>query len=208
MLFIFGIRMARIGRYFDRDHICYHCNASDREVLVYRSYFHFCLIPVFPAGSKRWEMRCRNCGDETVLESVVETYQGKVRTPVYLYSAIILFAGLAISWFFWNQNTQRQKMEWVTHPASGDVYTMTREENHQAIFSFLKIIAVNGDSLTVLHNHWDYGEFVSRLTADDYFVKEDTVWMKQKDLRRMLDKDEIYSIDRNYGEGSGFNRIK
>jgi hypothetical protein len=115
---------------------------------------------------------------------------------------------VALSWFYWNKNTQKQKMEWVTNPAAGDVYTMTREENHEAVFSFLKIIAVNGDSVTVLHNHWDYGQFVSRLTADDYFVKEDTVWMRKKDLRRMLDKDEIYSVDRDYGEGSGFNRIK
>jgi hypothetical protein len=208
MLFIFGIREARIARYLDRVHICYPCRTSDREVLVFRPYFHFCLLPVFPVGSKRWEMRCQNCGDETILESVVKEYQGKVRTPFYLFSALILCALVVIFWFCWNKNTQKRKIDYVTHPAAGDVYTMTREENNETIYSFLKIVAVHADSVTVLHNHWDYGEFVSNLTAEDYFVKEDTVWLVKKDLLKMLGKGEIYSVDRGYGQGSSFNRLK
>lgn len=208
MLFIFGIRVARIGKYMDREHICYPCRASDREVEVFRPYFHFCLIPVFPAGAKRWKMRCLNCGDETVLESVVEQYQGKARTPLYFYSACILFAGLTVFWFYWNKNMQRQKMEYVTRPAAGDVYTLTSADDHETVYSFLKIVSVHADSVATLHNHWDYGGFVSRLTPDDYFVKEDTVWVMKRDLEKMLEKGAIYSVDRDYGPGSSFNQVK
>ena len=50
MLFIFGIRRIRIGRFIDTEYLCYPCRSYDHEVNVYRSYFHFCFIPVFPVG--------------------------------------------------------------------------------------------------------------------------------------------------------------
>jgi hypothetical protein len=208
MLFIFGIKFARICRYSDRDHICYPCSAFDREVRVFRPYFHFCLIPVFPTGPKQWEMRCKNCGDETVLESVVREYEGRARTPFYLYSAIILFAAVSLYWVYWNKNAQSKKRDLVSRPAAGDVYTIEEKGNNETDYSFLKIVSVAGDSLGVLHNHLDYGEFVGHLTADDYFEKNDTMRMVKKDLSKMLDRGEIYSVDRGYGEGSSFNSIK
>jgi len=34
------------------------------------------------------------------------------------------------------------------------------------------------------------------------------VGKRKKELREMLEKDEIYSVKRNYGDRSDFNRIK
>jgi hypothetical protein len=208
MLFLFGIRVARIGRYRDRTHICYPCKAFDRDVQVLRSYFHFCLIPVFPTGAKQWGMRCRNCGDETLLENVKKEFEAKARTPFYLYSAIYLFIAIAGYWFYWNKNTQIRKMEFVTRPAAGDVYTMAKKGNDEATYCFLKIISVRGDSVTLIRNQWDYGQFVSGLKADDYFGKGDSVRLAKKELGRMAEEGEIYSVERGYGEGSSFNRVK
>jgi|SRR5450432_122341 len=207
MLFIFGKREARIGKYIDREHICYPCKAFDRQVQVYRPYFHFCLIPVFPIGPKEWVMQCRHCGDETVLESVVKEYDSRTKTPAYLYSAFILFAGLAIFWFYWNKNTLKHTTEYVGNPVIGDVYTV-RDGKNKETYSFLRITAVNGDTVLALHNTLDYGDFVSGLTKDDYFVKDDTMVFRRKELKGMLDNGEIYSVERGYGDGSDFNRIK
>lgn len=104
MLFIFGIRAARIGKYTDNDHICYPCKAFEREIRVYQSYFHFCFIPVFPVSRKRLEIRCGNCGDETRTESIIRKYEKSAKTPFYLYSLLIFFACLGVFWFFWNRN--------------------------------------------------------------------------------------------------------
>ncbi|MFI5192650.1 MAG: zinc-ribbon domain-containing protein [Chitinophagales bacterium] len=72
MLVIFGNRTIRTGKFIDNDQICYHCQAYDREVKVYRAYFHFCFIPVFPIGRKRMEMHCRNCGDQLKKDRVLK----------------------------------------------------------------------------------------------------------------------------------------
>ena len=208
MIFIFGIRVATLGKFRDRDHICYRCQSFDREVLVSRPYFHFCLIPVFPTGPKKIEMHCRKCGDETRLDSVVEQYEGKIRSSLYLYSAWILVAGFALFWVYWNKNNQKYKSSVVENPKPGDVFTIRREKNNETTYHFLKMAKINGDTLSMLHNDLDYGSFVSSLARDDYFLKDDTVEMTRKELKNMLRDDEIYSVDRDYGDGSGFNRVR
>ncbi len=208
MLFIFGIRNARIGQYKDTDHLCYPCKAYDREIQVYRSYFHFCLIPVFPVGAKKFEIRCCNCGDETKTESILKEYNQKTKTPLYFYSAWVLFACIAIFWFYWNKSTQKHTMELVANPAMGDVYTIKQKKNDETSYYFLKIAGIAGDSVLAIHNHFDYGDFVNSLSGDDYFVKDDTLLFKRKNLANMLERDEIFSVSRDYSDGDGFNRIR
>jgi hypothetical protein len=208
MLFIFGIRNVRIARYIDHDHICYPCKSYDREVQVYRSYFHFCFIPVFPVGRNKFEIRCRNCGDETNTESLIKKYGATTKTPLYLYSAWILFVSIAAFWFYWNKATQKNKIEMVGNPMTGDVYTIRQEKNDETTYYFLRIIQAKGDSILAIHNDLYYGGFVSRLAKDDYFVKDDTVIYKKKKLIEMLETDEIYSVSRNYAEDASFNRIQ
>lgn len=196
MLFIFGRRVARIGRYIDNDHICYPCKAFEREIHVYRPYFHFCFIPVFPIGGRQFEIRCRNCGDETRSETLVKKYEKSAKTPFYLYSALILSVGLAIFWFYWNRNNQKHKIEYIGNPMVGDVYTITEEKNTGTTYSFLRLAEIRGDTVMAFHSNLEYSGFVSSLAEDDYFVKDDTVIFKRKELREMLEKGEIYSVKR------------
>jgi hypothetical protein len=208
MLFIWGIRFARIGRFIDKDHICYPCKASDREIRVYRRYFHFCYIPVFPLGRNQVDMHCRNCGDETRLEKIVKQYDAHNRTPFYLYSAIILFVLITAGWFYWNSINQKHKAEYVANPAIGDVYTVNEEKNTGKVYYFLKIIARNGDSVTALHSDLDYYGLVNGLSVDDYFVKADTLVFTKKMLGEMLESDEINTVRRDYGDREDFSRIR
>jgi hypothetical protein len=208
MLFIFGIRNVRIGRFKDHDHICYPCKAYDREIQVFRSYFHFCLIPVFPVGARKFEIRCCNCGDETMSENIIREFDKKAKTPLYFYSAWPLLAGIVLFWFYWNKHNQKYKMDLVANPAAGDVYTIKQRKNDETTYYFLKIAAIRGDSVLAIQNHFDYGDFVTSLAQDDYFVKDDTITYKRKYLVEMLEKDEIFSIDRDYSESDGFNRIR
>ena len=174
------------------------------EILVYRPYVHFCFIPVFPIGARQIAVHCRNCGDETRLESLVKKYDQRTKTPFYLYSAVILAASVAIFWFYWNRNMQKNKIEFVSKPAVGDVYTIKKEDNNGTTYSFLKVTGFSGDSVVVFHSNLEYGGFVSSLADDDYFVKDDTVKFAKEEIREMLNRDEIYSVDRGYGEGYWF----
>ena len=208
MLFIFGIRDVRIGKFKDREHICYPCKAYDRSVQIYRSYFHFCLIPVFPVGPKKFEIHCCNCGDDTMSENIVREYDQKTKTPLYFYSAWVLFASIAVIWFFWNRSSQQHKMEFVKNPVVGDVYNIKQKKDNETSYYFIKIVGVTRDSIFAIHNHFDYGDFVNRLSADDYFEKDDTIFYKRKNLTDMLEGDEIFSVSRDYGEGDGFKRVR
>jgi len=208
MLFIFGIRNVRIGRFKDHDHICYPCKAYDREIQVFRSYFHFCLVPVIPVGARKFEIRCCNCGDETMSENIIREFDKKAKTPLYFYSAWPLLAGIVLFWFYWNKHNQKYKMDLVASPAKGDVYTIKQRKNDETTYYFLKIAAIRGDSVFAIQNHFDYGDFVNSLAQDDYFIKDDTITYKRKYLVEMLEKDEIFSIDRDYSESDGFNRIR
>lgn len=129
----------------------------DRDILVYRSYFHFCFIPVFPIGAKQIEMRCRNCGDETKLENVVKEYEDRAKTPFYLYSALIIFVCITGLWFYWNSNTKKRKTQYVEKPEMGDIYTVTKEESGGTAYYFLKLVEINRDSVKALrNNHFAY----------------------------------------------------
>lgn len=190
------------------DHICYPCKSFDREILIFRPYFHLCFIPVFPIGGNEYSMRCRNCGDDTRLDSVMEKYQARTKTPFYLYSAWILVGCISLVWFYWNSVTTKHKAEYIDKPLTGDIYTIKKEEKDGEVYYFMRVIQAGPSSVKVLHNNLDYGDFVSSLSDDDYFVKDDTIVLKKTDLIRMLDNGEIYSVDRRYGESSNFSHIK
>lgn len=208
MIFIFGMRTISIGQFIDKDHICYRCQAYDREVRVFRTYVHFCLIPVFPVGGKRLEMHCRNCGDQTKSETVEKKYLGIAKTPFYLYSLPILILCLAGYWFYWNDNAEKEKRAFIAQPAVGDVYMVKKGTGYDATYSFLRVINVSGDSVMLYHNYLEYGGFVSQLTDDDYFVQTDTLLFQKKKLKEMLEQDEIHSVKRFYRKGSGFYRTR
>ena len=99
-------------------------------------------------------------------------------------------------------------MELVGNPAVGDVYTIKERKNDETDYYFLKIAGIAGDTVLVVHNHFDYGDFVNSLTQDDYFEKDDTLLYTRKKLSTMLEREEIFSVSRDYSDGDGFNRIR
>ena len=207
MIVVFGKRSARIAHFSDTNHRCYPCGSYDRDVSLYRSYFHLCLIPVFPMGRTMIDMRCRHCGDQTSLESVTKEYLPKAKTPFWLFSAPILLLLIGSYWFYWNSHNQEENAAYISKPAVGDVYTIYEEKTNETDYSFLRVISTSGDSVYLLHNKYDYIGFESHLDENDYFLAEDTLGFSKNELRDMLTQKEIRDVQRNYGSLSGFNRI-
>jgi hypothetical protein len=171
-------------------------------------YFHLCFIPVFPIGKKQFEVRCANCGDDTKSEHLVRKYEKLARTPVYLFSALILAALVGAYWIYWNNDNQKNNTQYVANPLVGDVYTMKEHRTDGTIYYFLRVAGIKGDTLLGIHSNLEYNFFVNSMNGDDYFVKDDTTLYTRKELERMLDNGEIYMVRRNYSKGSGFNQIK
>ena len=208
MLFLFGIRTTKTASFLDKDHICYPCKAYEREILVRRSYFHLCYIPVFPVGRNQIEIRCKNCGDETRTETILKKYEKLVKTPLWLYSAIFITIGVALCWVYWFKNLQNHNREYIGNPMIGDVYTIREEGNLGSTYYFLRIAGTSLDSVKALQNNIEYGGFVSNLAGDDYFVKDDTLSFGRTELKQMLENGVIYSIARYHGDPGDFKRTK
>ena len=208
MFVLYGRRTLRIKKYTDNRHYCKSCNSFDLNVKVYKQYFHIFFIPFFPTGDKTVKIFCNSCGEPFRVEAVQKEYESKTRNPVYLYSGLILIAGLILLIVNANIRTQREKVKFVENPKVGDVYGIRKDENNSTSYYFLRVSQITGDTVFAYHNNLVYSGFISTLNDDDFFVKEEEMIFTKKGLKEMLDKDEINSVERNYGASSGFNRIK
>lgn len=208
MFVIYGKRTARIKRYTDNHQACQSCKAFDLDVKVYRDYYHLFFIPVIPVGDKKVEIRCKSCGEPTKLEAIKNHYHKISKTPFYLFTLPILFAGLILVLVNTNLNTKKEKANFVANPKVGDVYRIRKEKNNKTSYYFLRLIRITGDTVVAYHNNLEYSGFISKLNEDDFFVKKEKLYFLKPDLKQMLDKMEINSVDRDYGDYQGFNRIK
>jgi hypothetical protein len=67
---------------------------------------------------------------------------------------------------------------------------------------------INADIVFAYHNNLLYGGFITKLNDDDFFVRVDELSFTKKELVEMLEKDEINSVERKYGNTEGSNRIR
>lgn len=208
MLILHGRRTARIKKHTDNQQSCKSCGVFDLDVRVYRDYYHIFFIPLFPVGDKTVKIRCNNCGEPIRLETLQNHYENISRTPIYLYALPILFAGLIAILINANINTQKKKSVFVENPKVGDVYTIRKDDSNSTSYFFLKLIEVRGDTIVAYHNNLEYYGFVTELNGDDFFVKGEELVFTKSELKQMLEKMEINSVVRNYGDEEGFNRIK
>lgn len=208
MFVIYGRRTARIKRYTDNQHRCKSCSSVDLDIKVYRGFYHLFFIPFFPAGDKSVKIYCNNCGEPLRLESLQKHYEGSTKTPVYLYAGVFLISGLILLLVNANLNTQKEKKKFVDNPMVGDVYRISKDENNSTSYYFLRVSQINGDTVFAYHNNLVYGGFITKLNDDDFFVKTDELIFTKNGLKEMLDRAEINSVERNYGDSEGFNRIR
>ena len=208
MFLIYGRRTARIKRYTDHQQACQSCKVFDLDVKVYRDYYHLFYIPVLPAGYKTVDIRCKNCGEPMRSEVIKKEYEQITRTPFYLFALPILFATLIPVIIYADRAVKKERADFVANPKVGDVYRIRKDENNTTTYYFLRLASIRGDTLVAYHSHLEYSKFVTRLNEDDFFVKDEEVYLLRAGLKQMLDDGEINSVERDYGNSRGFNRIR
>ena len=208
MLFLRGTRTVRLKVYEIHDVPCNNCKDFDLTLVVSRDYMHIWFVPIAPAGAKTSKIYCHSCSQFVRSDSLTKEYESKTRTPFYLYSgmtvgvlAILALVG-GISWNSYQSKT------YITQPKIGDVYEMKLDSPYAGMYSFLRVMQVDKDSVVLIENTEGYHRMVSGFDATDYFDTERAHVLSKVDLKNMHDKDTIVDVNRDYGDATGFNRIK
>jgi hypothetical protein len=57
-------------------------------------------------------------------------------------------------------------------------------------------------------NSYLYYNEASMSAADDYFDSSKSVILTRTSIKQLLEKNELYSVDRNYDDSKGYNRVQ
>ncbi len=108
MFLIYGRKKAKIKSITDHIGACTSCNSIGLKIEIYREYFHLFWIPFFPIGVKESKVTCTSCGKPNDYNPRVKDVEAVTRTPVYLFSGIILVVVLIALLVNSNLNTQKE----------------------------------------------------------------------------------------------------
>lgn len=201
----YGTSTARIKKYLDHQQPCKSCKTFDMKIKVYQDYYHFLFIPFIAKAGKTASMRCNNCGEPVLTTAILNEYEKKTKTPFYLFSGVILVALIIVFLSVSGILAQREKEKLIAAPHVNDVYIITNPQIRS--YYFLKINKISADTIRAWQNSYLYYNEASMSAADDYFDSSKTVILTRTSIKQMLDKNELYSVDRNYDDSKGYNRV-
>jgi hypothetical protein len=208
MLFLRGTRTARIKVYEIHDIPCHNCKDFDLTLVISREYFHIWFVPIAPSGVKTTKIYCHGCSQFMRSDSLTREYESKTRTPFYLYTGMILGVLAILMLVAALSFSAYSNKVYITQPRMGDVYELKLDSPYTGMYSFLRVMRVDKDSVVLIENTEGYHGTVSSFDAIDYFDTNREETISKADLRDMHDKSVIVDINRDYGDATGFNRIK
>jgi len=193
----------RIKRYDDYHVKCDNCGSEGQRFSVYQDYAHLFFIPLFPLGKKTIQSVCLKCNDR-FNEEKKDHYLSITRTPIYLYTGLILFAVMIISIVIGIKNDQKQKAAYVANPMINDVYLIREKEDKSNTYYFVKIKNIDADTVELFHSYFEYNRFISNMSDSDYFVNDEVYKVTKSDLKDYLEKGIINTVKRDYDQASRF----
>ena len=205
-IYIIGKRSACIQKYIDKEIACPACNEYQLEVKVYRPYTHVMFIPFLPDGDKTAEIRCRNCGEPYNMYVTQQAYAAKAKTPLYLYSALLIIVLGLLCVFGFLYIRDRKRDSYVAAPMVGDVYSIEQRSENGLRYYLLKIKAISGDTLFTYHTNYSYARVDEPLVADDYFVKDDVLLYSKTEMKQLRTKGVLTTVQRGYSISQHYDR--
>ncbi len=204
MFLLYGKRSLIIKKYTDHTHACPHCRGLNLDVKIEKSYYHLFYIPFFPSRGKFAHITCGNCGKpykDPVLEEdyyieLEDEYEKRTKTPIYLYSGLILVALLTLFMVFSNLRTQKQKAEYIAQPQTGDTYLIREKRADHKVYYYLNVYRISGDSVFTHPGHLEYLSFARKMKKGDYFETDQVRPYTKQLLKKMLDDGMIIKAER------------
>jgi hypothetical protein len=208
MLFIRGVRKARIKTYEVQDRQCENCKDFHLRIKVYKDYYHAFFIPFVPAGVKSSVISCNSCGCLIRFDSLSKEYESKTKIPFYLYSGVLLVALFVLSMFGVSVWGQHERSTYISNPKVGDVYLIKNDSAIMNGYNFVKVKGIAGDSVIAYPNHLLYLTETSAFSSEDYFDADQEVGYTKAQLKQLFDSSKIENVFRDYENATGFNRMR
>ncbi len=103
---------------------------------------------------------------------------------------------------------QHERSSYISNPKVGDVYVIKNDSAIMNGYNFVKVKRIAGDSVIAFPNHLLYLTGTSAFSSEDYFDADQEAGYSKTQLRQLFDKGTIENVFRDYGEATGFNRMK
>ncbi len=208
MFLLKGTRKARIKIYHHHDRPCENCKDFDLTIGIFQEYFHVFFIPVVAKGLKSSVIYCSNCGSRIRSDSLSKEYESRTRAPIYLYSGLLLVGLFALSLLAAMGWGAYERSTYIADPKVGDIYLVKAVQGQLDGYRFVRLSRISRDSVIGMGNDVLYLSYTSAFSSDDHFNTDDQVVFSKSNLKHLYKEDSIENVFRDYGNSTGFNRIK
>jgi len=195
MLFVYGTKRKKIKQYDDFLVGCEDCLNLGVRYIIYQEYFHIFFIPIRPFPIKTVKSYCLKCGSYN--EKKANYYISKTRSPVYLYSAPILFLLFILMIILAVFISNNQEKNYINNPEKGDVYCIKNNNNDSTTYYFLKVNSINGDTLELYHSLYSYYNYPIHMDRSDSFISCESLKTLKSEIKKKYNEDIIMSVQRN-----------
>jgi uncharacterized membrane protein YvbJ len=183
---------------------CPNCNFhSSINYNVFTRYTSLTLIPLFPVGNTI-NIECSTCSKEidfddldrkTKARLIDENKKINQKRPIWLFSGIIILICFIVFYFFNLYQTDNETKVLIKAPTFGDIYNMKSSNGY---YSSMRIDKVTNDSVYATQNNYNVylQSEVEEINITENYTDRKINYSK-KDLLKLYDNDEIFSITRN-----------
>jgi uncharacterized membrane protein YvbJ len=183
---------------------CPNCNFhSSINYNVFTRYTSLTLIPLFPVGNTI-NIECSTCSKEIDFDDLDQKTKARLidenkkinqKRPIWLFSGIIILICFIVFYFFNLYQTDNETKVLIKAPTFGDIYNMKSSNGY---YSSMRIDKVTNDSVYATQNNYNVylQSEVEEINITENYTDRKINYSK-KDLLKLYDNDEIFSITRN-----------
>jgi hypothetical protein len=189
MIFFYGMREPHIKSTVLEYETCPECGQQGSIVSsVYGRYAHLFWIPLFPLTKKTYT-QCRECNHQfyayQMPESIgkeVQQFSRSVRTPIWYFSGLILFAVLIAFVVYSGKMDDKNTAAYMSDPQIHDCYYIRYSDD--GYYSTMRIEAIEGDSVYFSVNDYATSKYsdIEKINIEENFDAEDLYPVAKEDL--------------------------
>lgn len=182
---------------------CPNCEANEIHVQAVSKYFDVFWIPILPYSKKYFSI-CGHCKQVLKKKEMPQQIKDKLevekhhfKTPIYLFTGIVLIAFL-IAYLFYDASKDREQL--TVHvknlePKDVIVFDVLSKE-----YSFAEVVQHSNDTIYMYYGNYTVDKAPSQHEVDEKrkeladFFSEDVFYFTQKQIDSLHEKGEIKTI--------------
>jgi hypothetical protein len=126
-----------------------------------------------------------------------DEYEKRTKSPIYLYSGLILITALVLFIVISNRRYQQLKSERIENPQTGDAYLIREKRAGRKYYHYTSAFRVTNDSVFTHPGNLEYLGFVRKMDKRDYFDTTIVRPYAKQQLQQMLEDGMIIKVIRD-----------